>query len=117
MHRWLIAIFALHFVLNVSAFSLGDASLRTTDQASWIAASASVPAAETCRVSQAAASDQSPSTHGLLDELPDLPDTLARSVPVLRQPVEPGHTIHYVGVHHALLLLDAPLRPPRSPGA
>ena len=117
MHRWLIAIFALHFVLNVSAFSLGEASMRTTDQSTWNAASASAPAAETCRVSRAATSDQTPSTHGLLDELPDLPDTLTRSVSVLRQPVEPGHNIRYLAVHHALPSLDALLRPPRTPGA
>lgn len=116
MHRWLIAIFALHFVLNVSAFSLGEASLRTLDQATWITASASAPVAETCGGTLAAASDQLPSTHGLLDDLPDLPDTLALSVSVLKQPVEPGHATRYLAVHHALPALDAPLRPPKTLG-
>jgi hypothetical protein len=117
MHRWLIAIFALHFVLNVSAFSLGEASLRTTDQATRIAASSSAPTTEACGGALAAAADQVPSAHGLLDDLPDLPDTLPRSASILRQPVEPGRAIRYLVVHHALPSLDAPMRPPKAPGA
>jgi hypothetical protein len=116
MHRWLIALFALHFILNVSAFSLGETALRTTAQAVWTTASPDAPAVESCDGAPAVALDHMPCAHGLLDDLPDLPDTLPRSASVLRQPVEPGRAIRYLAVHHALPALDTPLRPPKAPG-
>lgn len=116
MHRWLIAIFALHFVLNVSAFSLGEVP-RATEQARWIAASSSAPAAESCGDARTSTSASLQFTHGLMDDLPDLPDTLPRLVSVLRQPVEPGRAIQYLAVHRVPPSLDTPLRPPRTPGA
>ncbi|MDR7150900.1 hypothetical protein J2W49_002863 [Hydrogenophaga palleronii] len=117
MHRWLIAFFALHFVLNVSAFSLGEAAPQATAQATWIAASSSALAPEFCSGAHASTSAPLPFTHGLMDDLPDLPDTLPRLVSVLRQPVEPGRAIQYLAAHRAPPSLDTPLRPPRATGA
>lgn len=106
MHRWLIAIFALHFFLSVSAFSLGDA----VSPAPVVVAGTMVEPGST-----ASADTASPmrSAHGLMDEIPDLPDTLPRSVAVHRQPVEPGRTIAYLEVRRPVVSPDTLLRPPQ----
>jgi hypothetical protein len=106
MHRWLIAIFALHFFLGVSAFSLGAAVLPAP---AMVAATALQEAP--APTDDAAAPLVSP--HGLMDELPDLPDTLPRTVAVHRQPVEPGRAIAYLEVRRPAVSPDLPLRPPQ----
>lgn len=116
MHRWLIAIFALHFLLNVSAFSLGESSHRTTILALNNATTVPTPAAD-CSDVRTETPAQVPLKHGLMDELPDLPDTLSLSVSVLKQPVEPGRAIRFMSAHGAPPLLDTPLRPPQAPRA
>jgi hypothetical protein len=114
MHRWLIAIFALHFVLNVSAFSLGGAAPRDTELATANAASSPPPAVKSYGEAHAAKPAPLPFAHGLMDELPDLPDTLSLLVPAFKQPVEPGRATRFRVVRRGPPMLDTPLRPPQA---
>ena len=111
MHRWFIAIFALHFLVSVSAFSLGSAAPSATT-----AAALSAPlTADTAEFSGAAtALPEQGSPHTLLDELPDLPDSLARSAPSHRPTFSPASEWPWKAELPPARLPDTLLRPPRS---
>lgn len=107
MRRWLIALFALHFLLGVVGFGIPDhivdvpsASAPTAGQADQQPLSASAKGLQDL-------------VHALADELPDLPDSLQRrSEPVLSHimtPTQPAATI----THLPEPVLAGLFRPPR----
>jgi hypothetical protein len=116
MHRWPLAIFALHFVLSVSAFAFGETagSLLPRIATAQVSASVHTPSDtisdSTVSVTSSALSDQ----HGLMDDLPDLPDTLTRIALPARQVIGPTHAIGYLAACLVPCSPDALLRPPRT---
>jgi len=114
MHRWLVAIFALHFFLNVSAFSWAHAPSQAMQSATWTEAAEPASVSLEGHSAPGGLPSQSSGNHGLMDELPDLPDTMTRQGLVLKQPVEPGCTVARVALRKALRSPDTPLRPPQE---
>jgi hypothetical protein len=112
MSRRLIALFALHFFLSVSAFAFGTAhhGLATPPQA--VAVSQSAPAEAPAQQSTAFA--EATVNHALVDEVPDLPDSLPRNVLAQRSPADSGRTIGYRQHAAFPLPLDGLLRPPQQ---
>lgn len=108
MRRWLIALFAVHFLLGVVGFGIPD---HIVD----------VPSAAAAPLSDAAQAPLSGSAkglqdlvHALADELPDLPDSLQRrATPDLSHvmtPTQPPATIARLPQP----VLAGPFRPPRA---
>lgn len=113
MRRSLIAIFALHFFLSVSAFAFGDMQGAQFAQAHAAALSAASAAPDAQPGLDKGKADSS-TRHALVDEVPDLPDSLPRVAAAQRPPRDGGPTIGYR--QRAVLppALDGLLRPPRQ---
>jgi hypothetical protein len=109
MRRCLIAIFALHFFLSVSAFALGDWAYEVAPGGSPVALSQAVQAPE----APASGATDASASHALVDELPDLPDSLPRSRAVQKPPVDGGPFIGYRQRAAPPPSLDGLLRPPQ----
>ncbi|MGX5650112.1 hypothetical protein ACWKW4_07650 [Hydrogenophaga borbori] len=107
MRRWLIALFACHFLLGVVGFGIPDHIVDVPRAAdALIDAGANHPLAK----SQKGLADLE---HALGDELPDLPDTLQRrAAPPLSHVMTPAQAPADRGPPPAPLL-DGPFRPPR----
>lgn len=104
MRRWLIALFAVHFLMGVAGFAIPDHVLEP--------AVVDLATAEADRIapSQKGLADLE---HALADELPDLPDTLQRhSAPALAHVLTPPDTRWRIG-DLPRPLLEQPFRPPR----
>jgi hypothetical protein len=105
MRRWLIALFAFHFLLGVIGFGLPD-TVTDTPVSGLASSSFDTPAP-----SQKGLADLD---HALADELPDLPDTLQQpAAPTLAHvlfPLQPRISLADL----PLPVLDAPFRPPRG---
>lgn len=112
MRRWLIAVFALHFFVNVGGFAFGHTSLHTPALGPVIHsdAAAGLGATHPHSVVQAHTVPE----HGLTDAQPDLPDVIQpeaatpgmappRPSPVGARRVPPPSPV-----------LDGLQRPPRS---
>ena len=114
MRRCLIAIFALHFFLSVSAFAFGGAQSASATQAHAVSVLQSAPAGLEDTAQQGKALAESAVNHALVDQVPDLPDSLPRIVMAQRPPVDVGPTIGYR--QRAVLppSLDGLLRPPQQ---
>lgn len=114
MRRCLIAIFALHFFLSVSAFAFGDMPRAPGAPAHAATASQAATPAERSAALQEPGQDESSVNHALVDELPDLPDSLPRPTAVQRPPVDAARIIGYR--QRAVLppSLDGLLRPPQQ---
>lgn len=109
MRRCFIAIFALHFLLSVSAFAFGD---RAQDAVSGVSAATLLPVAQASDAPASGAVDAS-THHALVDELPDLPDSLPRTRAVQKPPVDGAP---FIGYRHRAApppSLDGLLRPPQ----
>ncbi|MFN7122644.1 MAG: hypothetical protein ACK4NM_11485 [Hydrogenophaga sp.] len=114
MPRRLIALFALHFFLSVSAFAFGGAHPGLATPAHTAAVSQTAPTGIEDAAQHGTALVESAVNHALVDELPDLPDSLPRTVLAQRSPADGGRTIGY-RQHAALPLpLDGLLRPPQQ---
>ncbi|MDR7093494.1 hypothetical protein [Hydrogenophaga laconesensis] len=112
MRRWLVAVFALHFLLSVGAFAFGqlpaDAPSQVQEHLMAEAATPGQPASDgTLKASH-------PQDHGLTDTQPDLPECLdvliaasSRGEP-LRTPSPP------LVQDLTPPVLDGPQRPPRG---
>lgn len=109
MRRCLIAIFALHFFLSVSAFAFGDGPSKV---ATGVAAAAQSTAEQTSEAPGLGLADAS-ANHALVDELPDLPDSLPRSRVVQKPPVDGGPFIGYRQRAAPPPSLEGLLRPPQ----
>jgi hypothetical protein len=108
MPRWLLAVFVLQLLWNMAGFPAVEIPHKPT-QAEW----SSVSTASTDRQPQ---DNRGPSTaaNGLLDELPDLPDSLLRwSTPKTAAMPAPAHS-GWVQGGSPDALLEALLRPPSS---
>lgn len=107
MRRWLIALFACHFLLGVVGFGIPDHIIDVPRAAdALIDAAASEPIAK----SQKGLADLE---HALGDELPDLPDSLQRrATPPLSHVMTPTRAPTDLGPPTPPLL-DGPFRPPR----
>lgn len=114
MHRWFIAIFALHFVVSVSAFSLGSAAPSAPSAAALSAHLANDTATPAGANKTATALPEQGSPHTLLDELPDLPDSLARTAPAHRPVFNPASERPWKAELPPARVPEAPLRPPRN---
>ncbi len=114
MVRCFIALFALHFFLSVSAFAFGDVVGNPLAQAHPAALSQASPAGTQAQALQDLGTTESPANHALVDQLPDLPDSLPRPTTVLRPPVDGGLTIGYRQRAGLPPSLDGLLRPPQQ---
>ena len=114
MHRWFIAIFALHFVVSVSAFSLCSAAPSAPSAAALSAHLANDTATPAGANKTATALPEQGSPHTLLDELPDLPDSLARTAPAHRPVFSPAGERPWKAELPPARVPEAPLRPPRN---
>ncbi len=104
MRRWLIALFAVHFLMGVVGFAIPD-HVVDVPVAGLAAGDAEAPAP-----SQKGLADLE---HALADELPDLPDTLQRhSAPALAHVLTPPDTHWRIG-DLPRPPLEQPFRPPR----
>lgn len=107
MRRWLIALFALHFLLGVVGFGIPD---HIVDVPS---ASASPAGQADPQALNGSAKGLKDLVHALADELPDLPDSLQRrAAPALSHvmtPTQPSATITSLPEP----VLAGPFRPPR----
>ena len=85
MRRWLIAVFALHFFVNVGAFAFGHTSLHMPIQGAGIHsdAAAGLGTPHPHSVDQANTMPE----HGLTDAQPDLPDIIKPVVVVVNVPM------------------------------
>lgn len=114
MRRCLIAIFALHFVLSVSAFAFGSMHGAQVEQAG----AAAVLPAEAAMAASVLLADQGGADasvqHALVDELPELPDSLPRIASAQRAPVDAGPAIAYRQRAAFPPSLDGLLRPPQQ---
>lgn len=113
MRRWLVAVFALHFLLSVGAFAFGQLPGAAPSQAQ-----AQTLVAEVATAAQPAHDGtlkaSPPQDHGLTDTQPDLPECLdvliaasSRGEP-LRTPSPP------LAQDLTPPVLDGPQRPPRG---
>lgn len=104
MRRWLIALFAAHFLWGVIGFALPTLPADTPA----VAAAASPPGAAAPSTKGLADLE-----HALADELPDLPDTLQRRAALalahVMTPVQPPWRAGTLPAP----ALDGPFRPPR----
>jgi hypothetical protein len=106
MRRWLIALFAVQFLLGVAGFAIPD---HIVDMP---VAGLAAPGADTGSTapSQKGLADLE---HALADELPDLPDTLQRhAAPALAHVLTPLQAQWHAGNLPAPVL-EEPFRPPR----
>lgn len=104
MRRWLIALFAVHFLMGVIGFAIPD---HVVDMP---VAGLATGGTETPAPSQKGLADLE---HALADELPDLPDTLQRhAAPALAHVLVPLNAQWRVGAPPAPVL-EEPFRPPR----
>lgn len=109
MRRCLIAIFALHFFLSVSAFAFGDWAHERVVGSADAVSSAMLQATEAPAPGAADAS----ASHALVDELPDLPDSLPRTRAVQKPPVDGGPFVGYRQHAAPPPSLEGLLRPPQ----
>ena len=105
MRRWLIALFAVHFLWGVIGFAIPSHPVDTPAAASLAAPAHGVSAPSTKGLADL--------EHALADELPDLPDTLQRPATLafahVLTPLQPQW---HAGVLPAPVP-EAPFRPPR----
>lgn len=107
MRRWLIALFAVHFLMGVIGFAIPD---HIVDVPVAGLATAAEAEADTTAPSQKGLADLA---HALADELPDLPDTLQRhAAPALAHVLTPLKAQGHAG-HLPAPALEEPFRPPR----
>ncbi|MDM7941639.1 MAG: hypothetical protein QUV35_03325 [Hydrogenophaga sp.] len=114
MRRCLIAIFALHFFLSVSAFAFGSLHGAPAGQARAGAVLHAEAAVVVSVVSEDQVGADTAAPHALVDELPELPDSLPRIASAQRPPVETGPTIGYRQRAALPPSLDGLLRPPQQ---
>ncbi|MDO8889810.1 MAG: hypothetical protein U1E02_04650 [Hydrogenophaga sp.] len=113
MRRCLIAIFALHFFLSVSVFAFGDlhgspSSLAHIGPTAVVSAGPdATPGIDTGKAGSSA-------SHALVDDLPDLPDSLPRVFVAQRPPLDGGLSIGYRQRAALPPSLDGLLRPPQK---
>jgi len=113
MRRWLVAVFALHFLLSVGAFAFGQFPGVAPSQApahglvAEVAASGQLPQDSALKAAH-------PQDHGLTDTQPDLPECLDVLIAAssrgehLRTPSPP------LAQDLTPPVLDGPQRPPRG---
>jgi hypothetical protein len=108
MPRWLLAVFVLQLLWNMAGFPAVKIPHEPA-LAEWTLVT-------TASTNQHQQDNRGPSTaaNGLLDELPDLPDTLLRwSAPKSAPMPAPAHT-GWVQIGSPDALLEALFRPPSS---
>lgn len=109
MRRWLIALFACHFLLGVVGFGIPDHI--------GLAPLASLADDESAKTSLLVAKTQkgmNDLAHALADELPDLPDSLQRRPTALLSHVMTPTRPHAPIAALPRPVLDGPFRPPRQ---
>ncbi len=114
--RWLVAVFALHFLLSVGAFAFGKVPAHAVLQvaAPSLQAEAATTASADTSAPEGELTAAQLTDHGLSDTQPDLPECLdvfiamsSRSAP-LRTPSPP------LAKDLTPPVLDGPQRPPRG---
>ena len=113
MSRCFIAIFALHFFLSVSAFAFGEVAVVKATQGHTAAVSQAAPAGLQNTVPHDKGQAESSMIHALVDEVPDLPDSLPKTLAVQKPPVDGVPFIGYRQRAVLSLSLDGLLRPPQ----
>jgi len=112
MYRRLIALFALHFFLSVSAFAFGTVHQGPVTPPHNAATSQAVPAEAAPQHGEVVA--ESAMNHALVDEVPDLPDSLPRNLLAQRSPADSGRNIGHRQLAAMPPSLDGLLRPPQQ---
>ena len=109
MRRWLIAIFALHFLVNVGVFAFGQIETVSPNQSNQTVAlllDSADPAHENDLLGHAP-------DHGLTDTQPDLPEWLHLDVVLLTSTCDVAAPVATPLHAVAPPTLDGPQRPPR----
>lgn len=114
MRRCFIAIFALHFFLSVSAFAFGDLQGAQLVQAHAAGVAQTEMTTAQTGANQDPGTSASSASHALVDEVPDLPDSLPRIFAAQRPPVDGGSTIAFRQRAAVTPSLDGLLRPPQQ---
>lgn len=113
MRRWLLALFVLQFLCSVSAFTFAH-----TDAMQPPAHTAGAMAEVSEGAPDTASSSSTPSAldavHGLLDDIPDLPECLDVVVGVATMATPWETPIGQLITEWLPPALDGPQRPPRS---
>jgi len=112
MSRRFIALFALHFFLSVSAFAFETVTHGPATTSHTAATSQAAPAEAAAQHGEAAA--ESAVNHALVDEVPDLPDSLPRNLLAQRSPADSGRNIGHRQLAALPPSLDGLLRPPQQ---
>lgn len=109
MRRWLIAIFALHFLVNVGLFAFGQIETAAPAQPNQMVApllDSAEPVHENDLLEHA-------SDHGLTDTQPELPEWLHLDVVLLASTCDMAAPVATLLHPVAPPTLDGPQRPPR----
>lgn len=112
MRRWLLALFALQFFCSVTAFAYASVDrLEPSSHAAGVVAEASKFSLDTPLKGAVSALDP---THGLLDDIPELPECLDVTMGevTVATPWELPH--ERLVAEWTPPALDGPQRPPRS---
>jgi len=110
MRRWLLAVFVLQLFLNMAGLSVVEPWHAPGPDHGQHASVAQTPAGTPVSTKAKGLADQ---VHGLMDELPDLPDTLLR--PAATKALAMSTPAHTGWVHAGAddPLPDTLLRPPQ----
>lgn len=115
MRRWLIAIFAIHFFLNVGLFAIGKIDTHGADQAD------SAPTiAQLAGNGHPAQSDGlmgAAPDHALTDAQADLPEVLAVTIALASSAAATLHPAPPLAVKLIFPCIEGPRRPPRPDAA
>jgi hypothetical protein len=114
MSRCFIAIFALHFFLSVSAFAFGEVAVVQVAQGHTAAVSQPAAAGLQAAGLHDTGKAESSMGHALVDETPDLPDSLPKTLAVQKPPLDGVPFIGYRQRAVLSLSLDGLLRPPQQ---
>ncbi len=112
MRRWLLALFALQFFCSVSAFTFANTdALEPPAHAAGLLVEVSKDSSDVALSSTPSALD---AVHGLLDDIPELPECLDVSLGVMATATPWDLPRDHLVAEWIPPALDGPQRPPRS---
>ncbi|MFZ5566987.1 MAG: hypothetical protein ACOY95_08305 [Pseudomonadota bacterium] len=110
MRRWLVILLTAHFLWGVVGVGFGWRFYQPADFYSIDAVHEQLRSDADNRLDDHLESFLT--QHGLMDELPDMPDLLPRATIAALPAVAPSSQIDYVQIHSSAPALEVPVRPP-----